>query len=157
MDATNARPPLLAEIAADWEEFTGGPPVIGALATYEPGDVTGAVLETDGRRGVVTWAIRGDTAELVTIHVGRPGGGLGAGLLALFEARAAAAGVRRLVVLTTNDNVDALRFYLRHGYRLVAVHLDAMDAVRAAKPKVPLVGNGGVPLQDTWELEKRVR
>ncbi|MFN0096352.1 MAG: GNAT family N-acetyltransferase [Dehalococcoidia bacterium] len=148
------RAPTRDEIVADWHAFTGGPPVVGALRMYGPKDVEGVVLERDGRRGLATWSVAGDTAELVSIHVDRPGGGLGVELLRVFEARALAAGARRLVLMTTNDNVDALRFYVREGYRLVRVHVDAMDRVRALKPGVPLEGNGGVPLRDMWELER---
>ena len=55
---------------------------------------------------------------------------------------------------TTNDNSRALNFYIKRGYRLVRLHLDAMDRVRALKPGVPLDRWDGVPLQDMWELEK---
>jgi hypothetical protein len=63
-------------------------------------------------------------------------------------------GVKTVVLATTNDNVRALSFYIRRGYRLVRLHLDAMDRVRALKPGVPSTGREGVPLQDMWELEK---
>jgi hypothetical protein len=46
-------------------------------------------------------------------------------------------GAKTVVLATTNDNVRALNFYMRRGYRLVRLHLDAMDGVRARKPGVP--------------------
>ena len=63
-------------------------------------------------------------------------------------------GVGTAIVGTTNDNTRALNFYIKRGYRLVRLHLDAMDRVRALKPAVPRTGRDGVPLQDMWELEK---
>jgi hypothetical protein len=51
----------------------------------------------------------------------------------------------------------ALSFYLRRGYRLVRVHLDAMDRVRRAKPQAPLTGNHRIPLRDMWELERGLK
>ena len=33
----------------------------------------------------------------------------------------------RIWLITTNDNLDALRFYQRRGFRLVAIHPDAVD------------------------------
>jgi hypothetical protein len=65
-------------------------------------------------------------------------------------------GVKTAVLATTNDNARALNFYIKRGYRLVRVHFDAMDRVRALKPGVPMSGRDGVPLQDMWELEKEL-
>jgi hypothetical protein len=57
-------------------------------------------------------------------------------------------------VVTTNDNVDALRFYQRRGYRLASVDAGAVDRARAAlKPAIPEVGAHGIPLRDELELE----
>jgi hypothetical protein len=65
-------------------------------------------------------------------------------------------GVKAVHLVTTNDNHRALSFYLRRGYRLVRLHLDAMDRVRQSKPQVPLIGNDGIPLRDMWELEREL-
>ena len=47
-------------------------------------------------------------------------------------------GCARLRVITTNDNVDALRFYQRRGFCLVAVRCRAVDRSRATlKPEIP--------------------
>ena len=49
-----------------------------------------------------------------------------------------AARVQPPVVITTNDNVDALRFYQRRGFCLVRVHRGAVDRSRASlKPEIP--------------------
>ncbi|MCK9517959.1 MAG: GNAT family N-acetyltransferase [Dehalococcoidia bacterium] len=98
----------------------------------------------------------GDLAELVSVHAEPPGSGTGARLLAYVESLLHERGVTRLMVATTNDNVDALRFYLRHGFRLVELRLDHMNRVRAAKPHVPRTGHAGLPLQDLCVLERRL-
>lgn len=148
------RTPSHEAIAADWTEFTGGAPVLAALGAFMPADVEAIELVDGAHRAVITWKQDGDLAELVSVHADPPGGGLGAELMAIVEERLRAAGVRRVLVATTNDNVDALRFYQRHGFRLVRLHLDWMERVRERKPQVPLTGNGGLPLQDLWEMEK---
>jgi hypothetical protein len=64
-------------------------------------------------------------------------------------------GCARLWVITTNDNVDALRFYQRRGFCLVRVHRGAVDRSRAGlKPEIPAVGAYGIPLRDEIELER---
>ncbi len=41
--------------------------------------------------------------------------------------------------------------------RLVAVHRGAIDAARAIKPQVPLVGEDGIEIHDELELELQLR
>ncbi len=150
------RPATAGEIEADWREFTGGPPVVGVLREYEPTDVEGIVWrdEESGRSGVVTWWTDGAQAEIVSVHAEPQGGGTGTRIMDAAEHELRRRGVKTVVLATTNDNVCALSFYIRRGYRLVRLHLDAMDHVRAVKPGVPSTGREGVPLQDMWGLEK---
>jgi len=55
-------------------------------------------------------------------------------------------------VTTTNDNLDALRFYQRRGFRLVALRPGAVDGARGPKPSLPQIGAYGIPLHDEIEL-----
>ena len=72
---------------------------------------------------------------------------------ALVEALVALAGDRPVSVVTTNDNVDALRFYQRRGFRLRAVRPGAVDETRRTlKPEIPSTGAHGIPLRDELEL-----
>lgn len=154
------REPTPAEIADDWTEFTGGPPVVAVLGTFEPEDVEGLRLDgTGGQRAIVTWVVRGGRAEFVSVHVEPPGAGLGAAAIVRAEAaiHERYPHVGTFVVATTNDNAAALRFYQRRGFRLVRVELNQLDRVRALKPGLPTTGKDGLPLQDLWVLEKIAR
>lgn len=141
-------------IESIWRRW--GLPIVSTERTYLPGDVAGLYLEggADGLCGLVTWAVQESMAEVVSLDAFEPGRGFGARLLGAAEAILKSSGVERVFLITTNDNLDALRFYLRQGYRLVRIHPDAMDRVRKIKPSVPENGKGGVPLRDMWELEK---
>jgi GNAT superfamily N-acetyltransferase len=63
------------------------------------------------------------------------------------------AGCKRLWLITTNDNLTALRFYQRRGFVLVAVHRNAVELSRKLKPQIPLIGEHGIPIRDEIELE----
>ena len=77
---------------------------------------------------------------------------MGTALIEAVECKA-----RRLWVLTTNDNVDALRFYRRRGFRLRELHPGAVDeSRRRLKPEIPETGEYGIPLHDEIVLEKEV-
>lgn len=61
---------------------------------------------------------------------------------------------RRLWLVTTNSNLDALRFYQRRGLRIVRVWADAWASARESlKPEIPETGDYGIPILDELELE----
>ncbi len=115
------------------------------------------VAEEDGRLlGVLTYVHEREQCEILTLHASRQWRGIGSALVEAVERLAAQRGCTRLWVVTTNDNVDALRFYQRRGFRLAALHPGAVDDSRARlKPEIPTVGDHGIPLRDEVELEKR--
>jgi ribosomal protein S18 acetylase RimI-like enzyme len=94
---------------------------------------------------------------LLSLHATVPRRGVGSALLAAVEDRARADGVERVWLITTNDNVDALRFYQRRGYRIVAVDAGAVDEARRLKPGIPEVGAYGIPIHDEIQLQKMLR
>ncbi|MGI8927058.1 MAG: GNAT family N-acetyltransferase [Tepidiformaceae bacterium] len=145
------------EIRAAWGELWGGL-VVTPERTYRPGDVQGAVIRDDETRdlALVTWALDGEVGEIVTMNAMAPGGGHGMAALRHAEEQLRKAGAKRIKLFTTNDALRAHDLYFRQGYRLVRLHLDAMEAVRALKPSVPRTGIDGIPLRDMWELEKAV-
>jgi peroxiredoxin/GNAT superfamily N-acetyltransferase len=98
---------------------------------------------------------RGEECEVVTLSSREQGRGAGELLLRACEAVARNAGCSRVFLTTTNDNLHALGFYQRRGWRLVAVHRGAMDKARAVKPEIPIMGQSGIPLHDEIELERR--
>jgi ribosomal protein S18 acetylase RimI-like enzyme len=57
-------------------------------------------------------------------------------------------------LITTNDNLPALRLYQRHGFVLAAVRLDELAATRRRKPEIPATGHAGIPIRDELELER---
>ena len=108
----------------------------------------------DGRiAAVLTYLVGGEACEVLTLHAETQWRGLGTALLEEVRRLAARAGCSRLWLITTNDNVDALRFYQRRGFRLAALHAGAVDDSRAQlKPEIPPLGAYGIPLRDELEL-----
>ena len=89
----------------------------------------------------------------MTIESTKPGIGIGTMLIKAVTQTAREAGCKRLWLITTNDNLHALHFYQKRGFRLVTVHRNAVDAARQLKPRIPLIGNDQIPLHDEIELE----
>jgi GNAT superfamily N-acetyltransferase len=94
--------------------------------------------------------------EILTLHAHEQWHGAGTALIEAVGQLARRQGCTRLWVITTNDNVDALRFYQRRGFCLVKVHRGAVDRSRATlKPEIPAAGAYQIPLRDEIELEKQ--
>jgi len=77
-------------------------------------------------------------------------------LVAAVKRAAQETGCRRLWLITTNDNLDALRLYQRRGFTLAAVHPNAAAEARRLKPEIPLIGEYGIPIRDELELEMEI-
>ena len=103
--------------------------------------------------GLISYQIDGKECEIVTMNSLVEGKGIGSALIDAVKNMAAAAGCKRLWLITTNDNTKALRFYQKYGFLLVAVHRNALEKSRRLKPEITLIGNDGIPIRDEIELE----
>jgi ribosomal protein S18 acetylase RimI-like enzyme len=124
---------------------------LGSLV--DPLTSPGLVAKRDGELvGIVAYEPDGDDVEVVYIEVTDKHQGVGTGLLDAVETRTEA---RRLWLVTTNDNLDALRFYQRRGFRIAEVRPGAVDEARKTlKPSLAEVGNFGIPIRDEIVLER---
>lgn len=109
--------------------------------------------------GLLTWRHDAGAGEIevVGIEAWIRDRGVGAALLRAVRSEGRRLGVRRLWLITNNDNLDALRFYQRRGWELAAVHRGGTDRSRAVKPSIPLVGDHGIPVHHEVELELRLQ
>lgn len=150
--------PLTAEDGEWVQQFIveewGDDIVVAHGKVYYPHTLPGFVTILKGNRvGLVTYLLEGENCEIVTIDSTKPGIGIGTLLIEAVARMAREMGCRRLWLITTNDNLQALRFYQKRGFRLVAVHRNAVDAARQLKPGISLIGNDQIPLHDEIELE----
>lgn len=103
-----------------------------------------------------TYHLEGEACEIVTLDAWRTGLGVGTALIETVKQVAGREKCRRLWLVTTNDNLPALRFYQRRGFVIAAVHLNAIEKDRRLKPEIPLTGLNGIPIRDEIELEMRL-
>ena len=110
--------------------------------------------DADQLVGVATYDIDDERAELAAIAVrsGRRLEGVGSRLIAAVADATAAVGVHELWLVTTNDNLDALRLYQQRGFELTELHRGAVHGARALKPAIPVLGNYGIPIRDELVL-----
>jgi ribosomal protein S18 acetylase RimI-like enzyme len=117
-------------------------------------DLPGFVVERDGEpAGLLTYLWHDDGCELASIVVREEHHGAGSELV---EALVQEVGGRaRIWLVTSNDNLDALRFYQRRDFRLAELRPGAIDEARSTlKPEIPETGAYGIPIRDELELER---
>jgi N-acetylglutamate synthase-like GNAT family acetyltransferase len=109
-------------------------------------------LIAGARQGLATYRVRDQEAELVTLDAVTPRREIGTELLNALVERLTEQGVRRLSVTTTNDNLAALAFYQRRGFRFRRLRPGAVEDARRLKPAIPLLGENGIPIRDEIDL-----
>lgn len=103
--------------------------------------------------GLVTYHIGGQECEIVTLNSLLGKIGIGSTLITAVRKHAESQSCRRLWLITTNDNLTAIRFYLRYGFRIAAVHRNAIEISRRLKPEISRLGYNGVPILHEIEME----
>lgn len=121
---------------------------------YRPEQLEGYVIE-DGAEwlGLLTFIIKDGELEVTSLDSLREGQGIGSLMLNQVIEQARASACRRIFLITTNDNLNALGFYQKRGFELVAIYRGAIDESRKIKPSISLIGMNKIPLRDEIELE----
>ncbi len=123
-----------------------------------PAELPGFIAERSRRVvGLLTYQLVGDFLEIVTLNALERRAGIGTLLIEASVGTSHHFRCREIRLTTTNDNVDALRFYQRRGFRLAELRPGAVDRSRLEKPEIPRVGEYGIPLHDEIELSLPIR
>jgi len=125
-------------------------------AIFRPSDLPGFVAFDGNPTGLITYHLDGDACEIVSLNSLEPKHGIGSALIQQVTRVARESGCRKVWLITTNDNLNALGFYQKRGFVIAAVHRDAVNASRQIKPEIPLLGENGIPIRDEIELEMKL-
>ena len=144
---------------ADWiakllVERWGGTAVIAHGEVFDLLMLPALVADPD--QGLATYRVCGDSAELMSLDAVCPGQGVGTLLVEALADKLRGQGIASLWVMTTNDNLTALRFYQRRGFELRRLRPGAVDEARLLKPTIPEIGDDGIPIRDEIDLCRRL-
>ena len=148
---TDAERPWVLDIARGW----GADFIITRGRKVYPHKIEGyyALSETTEKIGLVTYEVIGDQCEVVTLDAFRKWQGIGTALLTTVREIAHQHDCKRLWLITTNDNIDAIKFYQRRKMTIAAVHVNVLEHSRKLKPSIPEIGMHNIPLRDEIEFE----
>jgi GNAT superfamily N-acetyltransferase len=125
------RPWLHDLIDSEW-----GLPVVSISGAYDPSTLPGFLAEEEGNPiGAITYLLNAGECEVVTLNSVHERQGVGSALLA--AAKAVAEGTSaRLWLITTDENLNAIRFYEGRGMYVRTIHRDFVDRVQRFKAQV---------------------
>jgi GNAT superfamily N-acetyltransferase len=136
----------VARLIGEW-----GDPILVRGASYALSDCD--IFIAGEMAGLAAISMRErPTAELVAINAFEPRRGIGSAIIGELFRTLRADGCTALRLTMTNDNLDALRFYQRRGFRLIELRPGAVDLARSHKPSIPQAGDYGIAIRDELDL-----
>ncbi|WP_322902891.1 GNAT family N-acetyltransferase [Paenibacillus campi] len=145
------------QVALFLQRNWGSAQMIVSSGTYQCEQLDGFIVEENNEIiGLITYVIRLDEIEIISLDSLQEGKGIGSALMNKVEHIARQNQLLAISLITTNDNLNALKFYQKRSYRMVSVIPDAVNQARKLKPSIPLIGNEGIPLTDELQLRKRL-
>src|ERR1017187_9011189 len=110
-------------------------------------------IDNDKIVGVLTFRKFNDEVEIISLDSFKENTGVGTALLNKVIDFAKQNSIKRLWLITTNDNLNALRFYQKRNWSLTALYRDAVTKTRKIKPIISITGCYDIPLRHEIELE----
>ncbi|WP_164669510.1 GNAT family N-acetyltransferase [Virgibacillus doumboii] len=137
----------------------GSPEMVISSGIYDCSTLDGfAVLnEEDKITGLITYIIENNECEIISLDSIEEGKGIGSLLVREVENLAVKKNCKLVKLVTTNDNLLALKFYQKRGFILSKIIKNAVEKARKLKPEIPLTGNDGIPIIDEIELVKGLK
>ncbi|HAL09528.1 GNAT family N-acetyltransferase [Mammaliicoccus vitulinus] len=134
----------------------GSDEMVISTGTYHLSKLPGIAAYEDGQiLGLITYKTYEDHVEIISLDSFLQNKGIGSKLLKSLEQTCEKKQITRITIITTNDNINALKFYQKRGYRIKQVLPNAVEKARQLKPTIPLVAENGIAVKDEIELEKR--
>ena len=112
-----------------------------------------AESEDQDRLGLITYFISGEDCEIVTLNSFFCNKGIGTALIEKVKNIAISNGCNRIFVVTTNNNLEAQKFYQNRGFILKRIYPNAVENSRKLKPQIPFKDEKGRLIKDEIELE----
>ncbi|RQO65961.1 GNAT family N-acetyltransferase [Pedobacter sp. KBW06] len=108
-----------------------------------------------GILGIITYCIENNEIEIVSLDSFAENKGIGTALVNTVVQKFKEGGFSRLWLITTNDNLHALKFYQRRNFTISKIHLDAVKKARNIKPSIPLYAENNISIEHEIELSYR--
>ncbi|MBY0597433.1 GNAT family N-acetyltransferase [Bacillus bingmayongensis] len=115
----------------------------------------GFVASEDNRIvGIITYEMKENNCEIVSLDSLKEKKGIGTKLVECVIDIAKKQCCKKVWLITTNDNTNALRFYQKRGFMMTNLYTDAVKEARKIKREIPLIGYDNIAILHEIQLEK---
>ena len=136
------------------EKNWGSVKIVTRGKLYDTSKLPGFLAEGEEQIfGFITYRIDENEVEIISLNSFKERIGVGSSLIDAVKKVACSRSIKRIWLITTNDNYPAVSFYQRRGFRVKAIYKNAIEQSRKLKPEIPVTGIGGVPIRDEIEME----
>jgi N-acetylglutamate synthase-like GNAT family acetyltransferase len=134
--------------------YWSGEPVVVHNKKYYPTNLNGYKVEINSKKiGLATYLIINGKCEIVTLNSIIENKGVGTLLVNTIINEAISKKCKSVWLITTNDNLRAIDFYKKRGFKLTDIYHNAVAKSRIIKPEIPLTGVKGIPINDELKFE----
>jgi N-acetylglutamate synthase-like GNAT family acetyltransferase len=137
------------EIIKGW----GSDIIVSRGKIYRAEDLDGVlVYENKEIIGLGLYYIKNNECEVVLLETFVQKKGIGSKIVEKIIEIAKVKNCKRIWVITTNNNINALEFYQKRGFYFSKIYINAMEESRKLKPEIPEEYNG-IKIRDEIEFE----
>ena len=143
----------VSEIIKGW----GSDILVSRGKIYRAEDLDGILVYDAGKIvGLGLYEIKNYECEIVLLETFIHNKGIGTQIIERIKETAKIKKCKRIWIITSNDNIDAIKFYQRRGFNISNIYINAMEESRRLKPEIPFMGNYGIPIRDEIEFEIQI-
>ena len=107
------------------------------------------------RKWLLNKSIKDNEYEIVLLETFIQNKGIGTKIIEKIKETAKTNNRKRIWLITTNSNINALRFYQKRGFHFSNIYINAMEESRKIKPEIPKEENG-IEIRDEIEFELKI-
>ncbi|MDF2801888.1 MAG: acetyltransferase [Anaerocolumna sp.] len=116
-------------------------------------EASGIIVSRDNIIGLLIYEIIDEVCEILSLDSKEENKGIGTELLARVIGIAKSRNCHKIKLITTNDNINAIKFYQKRGFDMTRIYHNALIQSRQLKPSIPLIGEFDIPLMHEIEFE----
>lgn len=103
--------------------------------------------------GLITYRIKDNECEIISLDSLKERHGIGTSLVNKVIQVATKNECIKVKLISTNDNINAIRFYQKRGFDMVRIYYNSLEIARKIKPSIPMIGEYNIPLKHEIEFE----
>ena len=131
MEKTKKDNEAVFEIIKGW----GSDILVSKGKIYKAEDLDGILTyENNKIIGLGLYYIKNNACEIVLLETFLQNKGIGTQIIEKIKENAKMKNCKRIWLITSNDNIDAIKFYQRRGFSIANIYKNAMDKSRELKP-----------------------